>query len=88
MHEETGEFVDAGESFMQAVASYNHPVDHQDTPRYIVMSHFLGPEMHHKAQNYHVALESYKQAIKIYGKMIKILEMLLKEKARVGQKKI
>ena len=53
---------------MQAVASYNHPVDHQDTPRYIVKSHFLGPEMHHKAQNYDVALESYKQAIKIYGK--------------------
>jgi len=24
--------------------------------------------MHHKAQNYDVALESYKQAIKIYGK--------------------
>ena len=68
MHEETGEFVDAGEAFMQAVASYNHPVDHQDTPGYIVKSHFLGPEMHHKAQNYDVALESYKQAIKIYGK--------------------
>ena len=68
MHEETGEFVDAGESFMQAVASYNHPVDHQDTPEYIVKSHFLGPEMHHKAQNYDVALESYKQAIKIYEK--------------------
>ena len=53
---------------MQAVASYNHPLDHRDTPRYIVKSHFLGPEMHHKAQNYDVALESYKQAIKIYGK--------------------
>ena len=53
---------------MQAVASYNHPVDHQDTPRYIVKSHFLGPEMHHKAQNYDVALQSYMQAIKIYGK--------------------
>ena len=68
MHEETGQFVDAGEAFMQAVASYNHPVDHQDTPGYIVKSHFLAAEMHHKAQNYDAALESYKQAIKMYGK--------------------
>ncbi len=60
--------MDAGEAFLQAVASYNHPVDHQDTPGYIVKSHFLGPEMHHRAQNYDLALESYKQAIKIFGK--------------------
>ena len=68
MHEETGEFVDAGEAFMKAVASYNHPVDHHDTPGYIVKSHFLGPEMHHKGQNYDLALGNYNQAIKIYGK--------------------
>ena len=68
MHEETGEFVEAGEAFMKAIESYNHPVDHEDTPTYIVNSHFLGPKMHHKGQNYDEALESYKQAIKIYGK--------------------
>ena len=72
MHEETGDFVDAGEAFMQAVASYNHPVDHQDTPKYIVKSHFLGPEMHHKAQNYEIALKCYEQAIKIYEKTSKL----------------
>ena len=68
MHEETGEFLDAGEAFIKAIASYNHPIDHQDTPEYIVKSHFLGPEMHYKAQNYNVALESYKQAIRTYHK--------------------
>ncbi len=68
MHEETGKFVDAGEAFMQAVSSYNHPINHQETPEYIVKSHFLSPEMHLKAQNYDIALESYKHAIEIYGK--------------------
>ncbi len=67
MHEETGHFVDAGEAFQQAVASYNHPVDHPDTPEYIVESHFLAADMHNKAENYDAALESYRQAIRIYG---------------------
>jgi len=66
LQEETGNFVDAGEAFQEAVSSYNHPLDHPDTPEYIINSHFLAADMYNKAQNDTIALESYQRAISIY----------------------
>jgi tetratricopeptide (TPR) repeat protein len=67
LHEETGNFVDAGEAFQEAVSSYNHPIDHPDTPEYIINSHFLAADMYNKAQNDTIALLSYQQAILLYA---------------------
>ena len=67
LHEETGNFVDAGEAFQEAVSSYNHPLDHPDTPEYIINSHFLAADMYNKAQNDTIALLSYQQAISLYA---------------------
>ena len=66
LQEETGNFVEAGEAFQAAISSYNHPLDHQDTPEYIVKSHFLSADMHNKAQNDETALASYQKAISLY----------------------
>ena len=40
LHEETGNFVEAGKAFQGAISSYKHPLDHKDTPEYIIKSHF------------------------------------------------
>jgi len=67
LQEETGNFVEAGEAFQDAISSYNHPLDHQDTPEYIIKSHFLTADMHNKALNDETALKSYQQAISLYA---------------------
>jgi len=67
MHEETGNFVDAGEAFQGAVSSYNHPLDHPDTPKYIIHSHFLAAEMFNKAQNDAISLKIYQRSITLYA---------------------
>ncbi|MBC8219441.1 MAG: tetratricopeptide repeat protein [Proteobacteria bacterium] len=67
LQEETGNFVEAGEAFQDAISSYNHPLDHQDTPEYIIKSHFLTADMHNKALNDETAIKSYQQAISLYA---------------------
>ena len=67
LQEETGNFVEAGEAFQEAISSYNHPLDHQDTPEYIIKSHFLSADMHNKALNDETALKSYQRAISLYA---------------------
>ncbi|MBC8258182.1 MAG: tetratricopeptide repeat protein [SAR324 cluster bacterium] len=67
LHEETGNFIESGEAFQQVIESYNHPVDHQDTPEYIIKSHFMAADMFNKAKNYPTALESYQLAISLYA---------------------
>ena len=67
LQEETGNFVEAGEAFQEAISSYNHPLDHQDTPEYIIKSHFLSADMHNKALNDEIALKSYQRAISLYA---------------------
>jgi TolA-binding protein len=67
LQEETGNFVEAGEAFQEAISSYNHPLDHQDTPEYIIKSHFLSADMHNKGQNDETALKSYQRAISLYA---------------------
>ncbi|MDP7439226.1 MAG: tetratricopeptide repeat protein, partial [SAR324 cluster bacterium] len=67
LQEESGNFVEAGEAFQEAISSYNHPLDHQDTPEYIIKSHFLSADMHNKALNDEIALKSYQRAISLYA---------------------
>ena len=86
LHEEIGNFVEAGEAYQQAVSSYNHPVDHSDTPEYIIKSHFLAADMHNKAQNGEVALKSYQRAILLYedSKKGEIIERVFWARYQIG----
>ena len=86
LHEEIGNFVEAGEAYQQAVSSYSHPVDHSDTPEYIIKSHFLAADMHNKAQNGEVALKSYQQAILLYedSKRGEIIERVFWARYQIG----
>ena len=68
MQEEAGNFVLAGEAFQKAISSYNHPLNHENTPDYIVKSHFLSGDMHNKANNEEIAVKNYQRAISLYDK--------------------
>ena len=39
MQEEAGNFVLAGEAFQKAISSYNHPLNHENTPDYLSLIH-------------------------------------------------
>ena len=86
LHEEIGNFVESGEAYQQAVSSYNHPVDHSDTPEYIIKSHFLSADMHNKAQNGEAALKSYQRAILLYedSKKGEIIERVFWSRYQIG----
>ena len=86
LHGETGNFVEAGQAYQQAVSSYNHPIDHPDTPEYIVKSHFLAADMHNKAQNADTALKSYQRAIILYeeSKNVEVMERVFWARYQIG----
>ena len=86
LHEETGNFVEAGEAFQAVVSSYNHPLDHPDTPEYIIKSHFLAADMHNKARNNTTALASYQRAISLYenSKNKEIIERVFWARYQIG----
>ena len=84
--EETGNYAEAGEAYQQAIARYHHPVDHPDTPDYIIKSHFLAADMHNKVQNNKIALAEYQKAISLYGgsKDPEIMERLNWARYQIG----
>ena len=86
LQEETGNFVEAGEAFQETISSYNHPLDHQDTPEYIIKSHFLSADMHNKAQNDETAIKSYQRAISLYADKTnkKIIERVFWARYQIG----
>ena len=86
LHEETGNFVEAGKAFQGAISSYKHPLDHKDTPEYIIKSHFLSADMHKKAHNYETALKTYQNAISLYGdkKSKEIIELVFWATYHIG----
>ena len=86
LHEETGNFVEAGKAFQGVISSYKHPLDHKDTPEYIIKSHFLSADMHKKAHNYETALKTYQNAISLYGdkKSKEIIELVFWATYHIG----
>jgi tetratricopeptide (TPR) repeat protein len=86
LQEETGNFVEAGEAFQETISSYNHPIDHQETPEYIIKSHFLSADMHNKAQNDETAIKSYQRAISLYADKTnkKIIESVFWARYQIG----
>jgi len=67
LHEEKGNYLEAGEAFNKTIINFNYPLDHFDTPEYVVKSHFLAAEMNYKAQNFERALQNFNRAISLYS---------------------
>ena len=86
LQEEKGNFLEAGEAFQETVKNYNYPIDHFETPQYVIMSHFLTAEMNYKAQNFAKALVNYKKAISLYSdnKKKEIVENVFWSRLQVG----
>ena len=67
LHEEKGNFVEAGNAYEKTISSFNYPLNNNETPEYIINSNFLIGEMHYKAQNFEKALSAYNRVISLYS---------------------
>jgi len=87
LQEEKGNFLEAGEAFHNTIINYNYPLNHIETPEYVVNSHFLAAEMHYKSQNFETALESYKRAVALYSDNEKreIVENVFWSRLQIGK---
>ncbi|MBQ32932.1 MAG: hypothetical protein CL923_10340 [Deltaproteobacteria bacterium] len=67
MYEEIGRYAESGRAYHEAIAKYRHPVTAQDTPQFIIDSHFRAGEMLSKVQSDQEALRLYQNAVANYA---------------------
>ena len=87
LYQEIGSFEEAGNAYQKTYLSYNHPLNNDETPDYIIISNFLAAEMKYKSQNFQEALLGYNQAISLYSENKKkvIVENLFRSRFQVGK---